>query len=363
MSVRVVLSTIAPVSPQSKEPRSGLIPGVMILVFLFCACCVAPANADLLLLKYLFNETGTTATSSGSVSQTLYMYAANGAAAAMHSAAGLGVQGGLGLPDSHLDRCFNNTSSTGMGRPAAGGDYSGGGARASANVSEIECLVSFTLSAWFKTDTTTPWSNYARIAQMFKSDAGYELIGSFNSPGSARWEIDASVSDADAGDFADTQKWVFIAMTYDGTATAGNLKFYKGYRTAAEAGKGPGSDAVQLMSTHTANMGTTDDCGGCFTVGNMDSSTERNRPFDGYLDNVRLWGTKTAGDASGAIGLSDLEKVRHMDVGVVPEPSSVGLMTTGLMSLFFFTRGAKTRRQCRCRAWISFLDKATAVTC
>jgi len=49
--------------------------------------------------------------------------------------------------------------------------------------------------------------------------------------------------------------------------------------------------------------GTIADEAQVFIVGNGGSLTTHNdRPFDGFIDNVRLYGTKTTGDSSGVLG-------------------------------------------------------------
>ena len=42
----------------------------------------------------------------------------------------------------------------------------------------------------------------------------------------------------------------------------------------------------------------------------------KQRPFDGYLDNIRLHGTKTVGSAAGVLSAEELENLRCYDVSL-----------------------------------------------
>ena len=55
-------------------------------------------------------------------------------------------------------------------------------------------------------------------------------------------------------------------------------------------------------------------------IGNDGNDTSFRRPFDGYLDNMRIWGDTTGN--SGALTLAQLEAVRALDVSPIPEPSA-----------------------------------------
>src|SRR3990167_8181136 len=127
-------------------------------------------QAQTAILKYTFDETGTTAPSTGSDVTAVTLRNSAGAATDLHSADGLGVSGLTG------DRAFDNTASTDMG---------GSGGRADqADLAAIDTLTSFTLQGWFKTDGSTAIGGGISKAVVLHNTsgiavnaAGFELFG------------------------------------------------------------------------------------------------------------------------------------------------------------------------------------------
>jgi hypothetical protein len=237
---------------------------------------------------------------------------------AAQSAAGTGVTGGLGLPMSPTDRAFSGT--TGSSRAAQ-----------SADNDSIDGLVSFTLSGWYKTS--------ALGGRFLHNPSDFELI-----PGAGSLTLSVDSANASAGGaFPQNNEWSFFAITYDGTQTAGNVKYYAGYRTDAEAqAAGAASAGVQLVATASRNAGPTNDNTGALLIGNRNNAGAFDRAYVGLLDNLRIDGSKAAGDAGGALTLAELDARRLGDVTVVPEP--VGLpavaVASGLLAARRWRRGA-----------------------
>jgi hypothetical protein len=69
------------------------------------------------------------------------------------------------------------------------------------------------------------------------------------------------------------------------------------------------------------------------TVGNY-ADTSIQRPFDGLLDNMRIFGSTT--DASGALSLAELETIRAADI--IPEPGAVWLLLIGGLMAWRWSR-------------------------
>ena len=116
---------------------------ILFLPFSVCLILylVQTVQAQTAILKYKFDETGTTAPSTGSDVTAVTLRNSAGAATDLHSADSLGVSGVTG------DRAFDNTASTSMG--------GSGGMAEQADLAAIDTLTSFTLQGWFKTDGST----------------------------------------------------------------------------------------------------------------------------------------------------------------------------------------------------------------
>src|SRR3990167_3976532 len=79
------------------------------ILFLPFSVCLILYLAQTAILEYKFDETGTTAPSTGSDATAVTLRNSAGVATDLHSADGLGVSGVTG------DRAFDNTASTSMG--------------------------------------------------------------------------------------------------------------------------------------------------------------------------------------------------------------------------------------------------------
>jgi hypothetical protein len=241
------------------------------------------------IVEYTFNETGTTAASSGSDSTAVTIYNASGVATDLHTADAGGVTGQPG------DRALNFTSATGMGT-----GFTGPYAKHLSDNDAIDALKSFTVTGWFKTDGTTPYGNWARLIQNEPSGNGAGFIVTSDIPsGKIICNVDATNSAATPVSYGTAQQWVFYAVTYDGTLTTNNTKFYVG----------SSSTTASLVSTATLNMGTVNENTDLLFLGNRPGG---DRPFDGSLDNIRIYGSKT--DASGVLALADVENIRTADI-------------------------------------------------
>src|SRR3972149_6706950 len=118
--------------------KAEALPRILIFSVCLIPCLVQTVQAQTAILEYKFNETGSTAPSTGSNATVLILKDSSGAATDLHSADSLGVSGLAG------DRAFDNTASTSMG--------GSGGMAEQADLAAIDTLTSFTLQGWFKTD-------------------------------------------------------------------------------------------------------------------------------------------------------------------------------------------------------------------
>jgi Concanavalin A-like lectin/glucanases superfamily len=287
------------------------------LLFVAAFTAAVPVvSAQTLLMEYKFNETGSAAANSGSLSgadMTLYNAAGItsgsrvGTAADLHSASGSGV-GGQG-------RAFDNTASTAMGGASAipAGSVTGNRAQTPDGVSaSVGALQSFTIQGWFKTSGTAMVGDGAKLLESYTTvgPAGFTLSAFQN--GRLTLNVDGnSLASGTAGStlYGATESWVFFAATYNGTSTTNNVNFYVGSETTA----------ASLISTGNLDSGSLGVSGTGLALGN--GLGTNSRPFDGLLDDIRFYGSTTGAD--GVLNLSQLETLR---LGAIPEPSTVTML-------------------------------------
>jgi hypothetical protein len=270
-------------------------------------------QSQTLLLEYEFNDSGTTTTSTGSLPTVATMVNSGTTPTDLHGAAGSGVSG------QSWDLAFNNTASTGMGSAGTGGGVSVG------DLDAVDGLSSFTLQGWFNSSTAI-----GGVARLFEKNAGAGTSGfvlrADTTAGQLVLQVD-NIAVTSSAAFGATNEWTFFAVSYDGTLTTNNVNFYLGDTT----------DAVSLVGTYTLNSGVVNANSVPIVLGNNTSLTgfTNIRPYDGYLDNMRVYGETTG--AGGVLTLSQLEAVRAADL--VPEPTvSMLLIGAGLVTVVFRRR-------------------------
>lgn len=282
---------------------------------LFCAgaatFALSSAQAQTLVYEYKFNDApGTSSASTGSTTTSANFYNTAGASTNLF---GAGVSGLAG------DYSFDNTASTRMG----GTDSvpSGGSARV-ADSGSLDLMTSFTLQGWYKIapDVT---GDYANNRIINKASTQYFVLQ--NSRTGANGTLTLSLSTgtgpttvtSSGNSLLGESDWVFFAVTYDSTLASNNIKFYAGTT----------DDSVVLVSQHTYLAGATGTNSATMFFGaNAGANT---RPFDGWLDNIRIY--KNDGLTSGALSLGQLEALRFADA--IPEPSTAALMVFAALLL------------------------------
>lgn len=243
------------------------------------------------ILVYDFNETGTNAPSTGSDTTPLYLYATNGVCTDLHAGPGSGTTGQPG------DRCLDLSAATGMGSNGTGPL-----ARHLADDNAVDDLTSFTLCGWYKSPYAT--AGYARFMNNYGEGWGWELsCGGGSTLALDIYPPTKATATAPASSFNDLNKWLFFAITYDGTANTNNVRIYRGYLNATEAETRP---VFACVSTNTADKGKVLETAGnaVLVIGN---TYTYDRPFRGYLDNLRIYGHHD--DASGALDETAVQAV------------------------------------------------------
>lgn len=282
---------------------------------LLAAAAFAPSLcAQTLLLHYTFDDpqNATTTANAAGAGMTGTFYNSAGVATNLHSAPGAGVGGGY---------AFDNTSSTAMGSAGTGGKLM------AANTGVFSGLTQFTVTGWYNAAAATGSSG----ARLFSTNDGKAALFFANPTGltlevrGAGQASNLSVASTN-GTFSAVNQWVFFAVTYNGSLTSSNVRFYSGSDlitgSAVTAGSG------------TANAGTLDVTSTTFNLAGR-GATNYDRPFDGLMDDFRVY--------SGVLDVAAIEAVRLDGVtSTIPEPSSAALLV-GAGSLLFVAGGRRRR--------------------
>ncbi|RRJ96101.1 PEP-CTERM sorting domain-containing protein [Opitutaceae bacterium TAV4] len=304
--------------------------------FAAIAIVAATAQAATLLHEFTFNDpangtsTASTGTLGGSASFTAPASAEDHSHVPtnLHSDNGLGVSGKLG------DYTFNNTGSSQMGGGSTTPGY-GGVATLSNGAASLNGLSSFTISGWYNTASATKAGNSARLVA---AGTGFEILfqvavtGANPTPaalrvthGSSKGAMAMGASDTI---FYQTNTWIFFAYTFDGGTGVGTI--YGGDKTTG---------AVSALATGSvASTGGVVTASGNLFIGNQAGANQR--PFDGLMDNVRVWGESSG--AGGALSLAELQAVMTADLAntPIPEPATTAaLLGAGfLMAVMIWRR-------------------------
>lgn len=228
----------------------------------------------------------------------------------LHGAAGTGVTGASG------DRGLNLSQPTGQGaNPGGNGPYT-----ARVTRPQIQGLTSFTLSGFFKADEVIGGS--ARLFS-FSNDVGPAFYVSATANGVLGFNVDAGGTSSPAA-YTEVGQYVYFAITYDGSKSIDNVKFYKGTTGA--------NPTFSTVATQTVDVGAVDNFTGTspyfLYLGNNNSGI---RQFDGYLDNVEIYGSAT--DGTGALSAADVQGI-YAAATTAPEPATLAaIVGSGLVAL------------------------------
>lgn len=270
------------------------------------------------LLDYGFDETGTQALAAGTAADgggnpRLEMTNNSGSAADLHGAPGTGVSGAAG------DRALDNTLSSGI--------LSASSARHTADFDAIDGLTAFTLSGWFKLPSTANES-IGRQAALIENGTisvldnlgGFRLRGgAVADSGTLELRVNRDFMVESSAVYDEIGEYVNFAVTYNGALASNNVQFFKGTTTSP----------LTLVDTLTLNAGPVGGESIPLTLGVTRTSGLTLNPFNGLLDNIRIFGS--------VVPLGELESLRQGDAGV-PEPGAAMLAVVGLLGLACVSR-------------------------
>jgi hypothetical protein len=250
------------------------------------------AGAQTLQLRYTFEETGTTAGSSGALNVPLTLQDFAGAATDLHGAAGSGVQ----QQGKSLD--LSTGTIAGGNGPVAQvvGDTTLG--------TGLGVISNFTATIWFKQQNvlTNTGSIGPRLFVLGtngivdQNTAGQSIAVWFQNTNAIYLKLNNSPTLAAPIYFnpLPTNVWLFVGVTYDGT---NNASIYFGSEASPAR-----LLTVRSIGTNTVNLGTS----GTLMVGNRNN---RQRVLDGWIDDFRFY----TGDADAAF----IESVRQASTPVL----------------------------------------------
>ncbi len=259
-----------------------------------------PLGVPTPILEYTFNDAanGTTSVSTGSDTTAVTFYTSNAQSttADLHGPASSGINGSL------LDLAYKNTAATGSGSGSTG---TPGGIATASVPSALDNLGAWTVSGWLKTDSGSMGKNEIWFAngsiKLSPTNSTVLYVTSGNGT-----QQSLPYPSAISGT---TKAWIFYAVTFDGSD-------FNGYFSV--------KDTVPAL-THTSvskgagtNTGT---AGGTILLGN-NGDKNKDRPFDGYMDNVRVFGS--------ALTSAQLTSLRDHDITTaVPEPGTFAVLAMG----------------------------------
>ncbi len=153
-------------------------------------------------------------------------------------------------------------------------------------------LSSFTVTGWFNTGNSISLKSYTgflgRLGQLYvrSYDDYSRLVLGVNNKWTA---ADPAIA------YPEQNKWVFWAVSYDGSISSNNVKWYKG--TLASG--------LQYLKSNSLDAGVLNNSDGQLAIGNLLPSGSYS--FSGLTDEIRIFGSKI--DSSGFITFDVLEEI------------------------------------------------------
>lgn len=184
---------------------------------------------------------------------------------------------------------------------------------ATANVfNGLKSLKSFTITGWVNSRSSVTSAGGSRIVSWYKGVTGFGGVDlAFRSDGSLglgvnTWNDQGGVTSSETKIPVDANmspnNWRFFAVSYDGTASTDNVKFYFGSNTVlatldrtADLNKG-----VTAANTDTLAIGN---------VGRKLRSTSFCASFRGLIDQVRIYGSTS--NTSGVLNLDQIQSLQQ----------------------------------------------------
>ena len=264
--------------------------GVCLLVVWSCAGTPAQAQTPQPIVDYNFDhnpaDESEINTGNDSHHATLGFKDSKGAKVNLHSAAGLGVSGQL------TDYAFDNSASVTMGPPGPGGL-----AISNTSASGTGKLISFTITGWFKTLPGMTLGAGARFFDTFGAEGTNVYLAGGVPLGSLNFGLNGS-SVTSLPVFTAQGAWVFFAVTYDSSSSGGDDTLFYAGSAATPVSLVSSSDLTKRLPGSLNAL----------CIGNRFS---RDRPFKGYIDDFKIFGSST--DGTGALPIEQIQAICTAD--------------------------------------------------
>ncbi len=173
-------------------------------------------------------------------------------------------------------------------------------------IAALEGLRSFTILGWARPTSLKIGNGGNRIAfNLNYNRSGFDLV--HQQDGRLRLAVnewpDRVRNDSSSGKLR-VGKWTFFAVTYDGTKSAGNVRWYFG----------DAQTPAGLDRSTSYNRGPTGKDSGTLTIGNYNESIQRHgkdRQFRGKLRGIKIFGSRIG--TGGALTLTEIRKQQRED--------------------------------------------------
>lgn len=156
-------------------------------------------------------------------------------------------------------------------------------------------VTSFTITFWLRSNATYTHARPLHIPGLIDLNHANGNRIAVLLEGPKQWY---SSTDGAEGPNYGAEQWRFVAIVYDGTLASDNLCLYYGSM----------DEEVAMDKIYSADHGTLTASNPVIILGNYKDGF---RPFPGFIDEVRIWVSKT-GDA--ALDVEELELIRQYDV-------------------------------------------------
>lgn len=155
-------------------------------------------------------------------------------------------------------------------------------------------LKSFTITGWFNTGEANSFvSSYTGLLGRL----GQLLLRSYDSSGHLVLTVNSQTTPtSDLIRFTEDNQWIFWAVSYDGTKSTNNVKWYKATLD---------SGSFSLISTQSISAGSLSAVDKALSIGSLFS--DGTYCYSGLIDEFRLFGSKI--DSSGAINENKIRDI------------------------------------------------------